>query len=116
MLYQKGNYYHVYNRGCNKLPIFFHKKNYYFLIQKFIDSFEKYAKRRKPILFYYAELDNATWGLKKYFLPKYMNKTIWKNTGSEYIEIEKANHIFSGEDTQEKMKHDILSWLEARAT
>jgi len=42
MLYQKGNYYHVYNRGCNKLPIFFHKKNYHFLIQKFIDSFEKY--------------------------------------------------------------------------
>jgi pimeloyl-ACP methyl ester carboxylesterase len=80
----------------------------------FFDSFEKYAKQKKPILFYYAELDNATWGLKKYFLSKYMNKRIWKDTGSEYIEIEKANHIFSGEDTQEIMKQDILNWLEVK--
>jgi pimeloyl-ACP methyl ester carboxylesterase len=78
------------------------------------ESFEKYAMQKKPILFYYAELDNATWGLKKYFLSKYMNKTIWKDTGSEYIEIEKANHIFSEEDTQERMKQDILNWLEVK--
>ncbi len=75
------------------------------------DSFEKYAKQKKPILFYYAELDNATWGVKKYFLSKYMNRTIWKETKSKYIEIEKANHIFSGIDSQERMKHDILDWL-----
>ncbi len=77
----------------------------------FFESFEKYAKQSKPILFYYAELDNATWGLKKYFLSKYMNKAIWNETGCEYIEIEKANHIFSGVGSQERMKNDILKWL-----
>ncbi|MDO9577871.1 MAG: transposase [Candidatus Cloacimonadales bacterium] len=41
-MYQKDNYYHIYNRGCNRLPIFFCNENYRFLIQKFIESVEKY--------------------------------------------------------------------------
>jgi len=41
-LYLQGKYYHVYNRGCNRLPIFFKDENYRFLIQKFINTIEKY--------------------------------------------------------------------------
>lgn len=41
-MYLQGKYYHVYNRGCNKLSIFFNDDNYRFLIQKFIDTIEKY--------------------------------------------------------------------------
>lgn len=42
-LYLQGKYYHVYNRGCNRLPIFFSDENYRFLIQKFIDTIGKYG-------------------------------------------------------------------------
>jgi REP element-mobilizing transposase RayT len=41
-LYLQGKYYHVYNRGCNRLPIFFSDENYRFLIRKFNDTIEKY--------------------------------------------------------------------------
>ncbi len=41
-MYLQGNYYHVYNRGCNRLPIFFSDENYKFLIRKFNDTIEKY--------------------------------------------------------------------------
>ena len=41
-MYLQGKYYHVYNRGCNRLPIFFKDENYRFLIQKFIDTIGKY--------------------------------------------------------------------------
>lgn len=30
----KGNYYHIYNRGCNKDHIFYEEKNYRFLLKK----------------------------------------------------------------------------------
>ena len=41
-MYLQGKYYPVYNRGCNKLPVFFSDENYRFLIRKFNDTFEKY--------------------------------------------------------------------------
>jgi len=33
--FAKGNYYHIYNRGCNKENIFFDENNYLFLLNKF---------------------------------------------------------------------------------
>ena len=41
-MYLQGKYYHIYNRGCNRLPIFFKDENYRFLIQKFINTIGKY--------------------------------------------------------------------------
>ncbi len=41
-MYSQGNYYHIYNRGCNRLPIFFSDENYRFLIQIFTNTVSKY--------------------------------------------------------------------------
>jgi pimeloyl-ACP methyl ester carboxylesterase len=76
----------------------------------FVRSFEKYMRSRRPILLYFAEIDSATWELKKYFKDRYIDS----NENSpfiNYIEVEKANHIFSGDDHQAKMKEDISQWL-----
>jgi putative transposase len=35
MEFVEGNVYHIYNRGNNKQPIFFTKRNYYYFIEKF---------------------------------------------------------------------------------
>ncbi len=32
--FRKGNFYHVYNRGCNKEKIFFNEENYRYLTKK----------------------------------------------------------------------------------
>jgi pimeloyl-ACP methyl ester carboxylesterase len=77
----------------------------------FFDSYEKYAKTKRPVLFYYPEFDNATIELKQYFFKKYSVSKFWDNW-CDFIEVEKANHIFSSEDSQEMMKTDILKWLE----
>ena len=79
---------------------------------KFYESFQKYLDSRRPILFYYAELDSATWEFKKYFLNKYRDLKLWNDRLLKYIEVEKANHIFSDSDSQEQMKNDISKWLE----
>ncbi|MGC9338017.1 MAG: alpha/beta hydrolase [Candidatus Cloacimonadia bacterium] len=74
-------------------------------------SFDKYSKSNRPILFYYAEHDVATWELKQYFIPKYGNTKFWKKY-CKVIEIQKANHIFSDQETQQQMKEDLYNWLE----
>ena len=38
----KGHYYHIYNRGVNYQPIFFHRDNYFYLIRLIKSIFEKY--------------------------------------------------------------------------
>ena len=80
-------------------------------------SFDKLMKTKaRPILFYYAGLDNATWGLKKYFLSRYQDKSLWKKSGCSFVELENANHIFSDIESQESLKTDILHWLSAQIT
>lgn len=83
------------------------------LNRRFFRSFETYITSKRPTLFYYAELDSATWELKKYFLDRYKSSSIWKNGRATFIEIEKANHIFSDVSSQDRMKKDILDWLTA---
>ena len=34
MTYIKDNYYHIFNRGCNREPIFFNKENYLYLLRR----------------------------------------------------------------------------------
>ena len=82
------------------------------LNKKFFVSFEAYVKSKRPTLFYFAELDSATWEFKKYFLSRYEHSKIWSDSICEFIEVEGANHILSGSESQERMKRDILSWLE----
>ena len=41
MIFEKFGFYHIYNRGCNKEPIFFCEADYDLLIDKMIDSKEK---------------------------------------------------------------------------
>jgi len=38
MIYQKGNYYHIFNRGCNKESIFFQESDYNMLISKMFQT------------------------------------------------------------------------------
>ncbi len=45
MIYQKDNYYHIYNRGCDKNLIFFNKENYHYLIKRMKRSFRKFHIR-----------------------------------------------------------------------
>ncbi|MCF7792680.1 MAG: transposase [Candidatus Cloacimonetes bacterium] len=40
--YQDGNFYHVYNRGCNRNDIFFHQRNYKYLINLFLNNSKKH--------------------------------------------------------------------------
>lgn len=73
-------------------------------------SFEKYMKSDRPILFYYPEFDNSTWELKNYFLPRYQDTRFWKNH-CNFIELDGANHIFAEDESQRRIKTDILEWL-----
>ncbi len=82
------------------------------LNHKAFKNFEIYAKSKRPLLFFYAEIDSATWEFKKHFLSKYQNSELWSDKLHEFIEAEKANHILSSSDSQEKLKTDILSWLQ----
>ena len=43
MIYEEGNYYHIYNRGCNKEKIFFCSENYEYLIRRMKKSHKKYS-------------------------------------------------------------------------
>ena len=43
MKFLKGNFYHIYNRGCNKEPIFFKEENYLYLLRKFKKTYKKYG-------------------------------------------------------------------------
>jgi len=81
------------------------------LNKKFFHSFELYSKSKRPALFYFAELDSATWEFKKYFLWKYQCSKIWSDSVCSFIEIKGANHIFSGTESQQRLKYDILGWL-----
>ena len=81
------------------------------LNRKFFISFEKYAKTKRPVLFFYAEHDSATWEFKKYFLNKYQNTSLWLDTLFSFVEAENANHILSMEESQTKLKQEILLWL-----
>ena len=42
MIYQKGNYYHVFNRGCNKEKICFNNQDYKSLLKKIKQTIEVY--------------------------------------------------------------------------
>jgi REP element-mobilizing transposase RayT len=53
-MYIKGKYYHVYNRGCNKEPIFFTEDNYRYLIKKF----KQYSHQYEIEIFAYCLMPN----------------------------------------------------------
>ena len=42
MNYSKGNYYHIFNRGANREPIFFNETNYLYLLKLIKKYLEKY--------------------------------------------------------------------------
>ncbi len=41
-IFEKGNYYHIYNRGCNKENIFWEHDNYIYLLKKLKEYKEEY--------------------------------------------------------------------------
>jgi REP element-mobilizing transposase RayT len=43
MKYYKDNYYHIFNRGCNKQPIFFSDDNYIYLLKKIKESYQEFG-------------------------------------------------------------------------
>ena len=45
MTYRKGNYYHIYNRGCNKELVFFSDENYQYLISQMEQTIAFYNVR-----------------------------------------------------------------------
>jgi pimeloyl-ACP methyl ester carboxylesterase len=79
---------------------------------KFFESFDTYTKSNRPLLFYFAELDSATWEFRKYFLAKYQDRKFRAGSIVTYIEVPRANHIFSSDEAQERLKTDISMWLE----
>jgi pimeloyl-ACP methyl ester carboxylesterase len=79
---------------------------------RFFQSFHTYIQSRRPILFYFADTDSATWEFKKYFLQKYESRKVLPDPLVTFIEVEKTNHIFSTTESQERMKHDLYAWLE----
>lgn len=42
LIFAKGEYYHVYNRGCNRAVIFRSEANYQFLIKRVQENFKKF--------------------------------------------------------------------------
>jgi REP element-mobilizing transposase RayT len=42
MIYEEGNYYHIFNRGCNKEKIFFCSENYEYLIKRMKKNHKEY--------------------------------------------------------------------------
>ena len=83
------------------------------LNREFFHSFEACARRKVPMLFYFAETDSATWEFKKYFFEKYKGRELWLSGNNTFIEVEKANHIFSDQTSQERLKQDVSRWLES---
>jgi pimeloyl-ACP methyl ester carboxylesterase len=79
--------------------------------EKLFHSYEMYSKSKRPILFYFAEIDSATWEFKKFFLKKYDNGPLWRQGRHTFIEVQGANHIFSGFDSQKKLNADLSDWL-----
>jgi len=49
-----GNFYHIYNRGSNRQPIFFEDENYYYLLR----LFKKYTQTTKITVIAYCLLPN----------------------------------------------------------
>jgi len=80
------------------------------LNNKFFESFIKFSSSKRPVLFFYAEIDSATWEFKKYFLNIYKQSNFWDDKFHTYIEAEKANHILSSLESQEKLRREIMSW------
>jgi pimeloyl-ACP methyl ester carboxylesterase len=83
------------------------------LNRQFFLSFEKYAKRGRPCLFFYAEHDSATWEFKKYFLAHYSASREWIDSKFEFYEAKGANHILSTEESQKMLYEHILTFLDA---
>lgn len=81
------------------------------LNRKLFSSFEMYAKSRRPGLFFYPEIDSATWEFKKYFLGKYQDSSFWSDFRFTFIEAERANHILSSVEAQEQLKSELVKWL-----
>lgn len=52
--YQPGHYYHIYNRGANKNPIFFEDENYTFLLGRL----KKYTKKNSITVISYCLMPN----------------------------------------------------------
>jgi hypothetical protein len=74
-------------------------------------AYEKFARSRKPILFYYAEYDKATWDFKQFFRTRYSKPPLWHDR-CEFVEVAQANHIFSDEVSLERINPDIIQWLQ----
>lgn len=74
-------------------------------------SFEVFAKRSCPCLFFYADNDSATWEFKKYFLAKFEDKYFVNNHTNRFIEAENANHILSSRESQQLLKVAVLEWI-----
>ncbi len=43
MNFEKNNYYHIFNRGCNKDIIFFNEGNYLYLVRKMKKTYKKFG-------------------------------------------------------------------------
>lgn len=80
--------------------------------RRLFSSYELYSKSKRPLLFYFAEIDSATWEFKKFFLNKYADQQLWRDGYHSFVEVQGANHIFSGVDSQEKLNADLLGWLQ----
>src|SRR5690554_6423025 len=68
MKYYPGKIYHVYNRGNNRQPIFFEKRNYYF----FLEKMKKHLLNHSDLLAWCLMPNHFHWMIKiqEDYLPK----------------------------------------------
>jgi putative transposase len=75
-----GNYYHFYNRGVNRQPIFFHKENWGFFIKKL----RHYFKPAQIIILAYCLMPNH-YHLLVYLLAENIGNTVMQPFGTSYV-------------------------------
>lgn len=71
-LQSAGSFYHIYNRGANRGPIFFERRNYYYFLERMIEyhdpaSMEIVAYCLMPNHFHFLVRQNIPFGTTKFF-------------------------------------------------
>lgn len=130
--FTKGNYYHIYNRGCNKENIFFDEDNYLFLLDKFKKYKEDFnisviAYCLMPNHYHFLLRQNADFSISGYIqrifnsYTKAINKKYGRSGtlfGGKFLSIlvDKENYLIHlcryihRNPVEAKLVKDILDW------
>ena len=77
----------------------------------FFNSFKKYLKNDRRILFLMPEYDRSSWGFRELFEKQYLKPGNPYEDKYELHYVEHANHIFADSQAQEYIFENIERWL-----